>query len=297
VSQLAGIVTDPVEAPFTVTSQVKSVSHTWTVLVPVLVTFPTRALLVFEELTGPLTITFSEPSLTTEMIVTVTVPVPGELTFPLVSVAVYWNVTVPPLVVGPLSVNVATHGVGELLTLTVSRGSDGAPAEHDATATLSVAGNVTVAVPPAFMLVLRSPATGGVVSGAAATCSASVAVAVSAGESESVTVATTLKSPDAVGVPEITPAELMFNPAGKPVADQEYGGVPAVAVSVAEYGLPCVASGSGDVVVIATCGTGTIVTVTVPGDVLTFPLVSVALYWNVTVAPPADAPAVSVSVA
>jgi hypothetical protein len=227
--------TEPVGAPFTVTATLMSVSHTWNEVVPVLVTFPTKALLVFVEATGPLTITSSAPSFTTGMIVTVTVP--GDvLTFPLVSVALYWNVTVAPLVVAPLSVNVATHGVGELLTVTLSRGSDGLPANaHDATATLSVAGKLNVMVPPAFMLVLPSPATGGVTSGAAATCNARLAVAVSGVESESVAVTATVKSPVTVGVPKISPVdELMFNPAGRPVADHDTGGVPPELVSVVE---------------------------------------------------------------
>ena len=40
--------------------------------------------------------------------------------------------------------------------------------------------------------------------------------------------------PAAVGVPVIVPLPLIERPAGKPVADQMYGAVPPVAVSVAE---------------------------------------------------------------
>src|SRR5215470_8744036 len=122
-----------------------SPSHTWNVVVPVLVTFPTKALLVFVEATGPLTIRFSAPSFTGGAPMW-TVTVPGEvLVFGgvAVSVALYWNVT--SACAPPESVSVAWHGVGELLILTVSRGSDGPEdTAHDATATLSVAGNETV---------------------------------------------------------------------------------------------------------------------------------------------------------
>src|SRR5438876_367026 len=123
-------------------------------------------------------------------------------------------------------------------------------------------------------------------------------MAVSAGESASVTVGTTVKSPPTVGVPEITPVESTLSPAGRPVAVQVYGGVPPVAWRVTgPYGCPSVPPGRGDAVLTATCGIGTIVTVTV-AVLLTFggTAVSLALNWNVTVAP-VDAPLVSVSVA
>src|SRR5919201_6725596 len=121
--------------------------------------------------------------------------------------------------------------------LTLSRGSEMLPATRSqlATARLSVAGNATVVLAPAVRLKLALPATGGVVSGTAATCNARLAVAVSGGVSESVAVTATVKSPDTVGVPEISPVdELMFRPVGRPVADHDTGGVPPELVSVVE---------------------------------------------------------------
>jgi hypothetical protein len=55
-------------------------------------------------------------------------------------------------------------------------------------------------------------------------------VAVTCAESVACTV--TEKLPEAVGVPEMTPAELIERPLGRPEADQVYGGVPPVAASV-----------------------------------------------------------------
>ena len=49
---------------------------------------------------------------------------------------------------------------------------------------------------------------------------------------ESVTVIVTEKLPAAVGVPERLPALLRINPAGRPVAPNEYGAKPPVAVIV-----------------------------------------------------------------
>jgi len=49
---------------------------------------------------------------------------------------------------------------------------------------------------------------------------------------ESVTVRVTEKLPAAVGVPDMTPAELIERPLGRPEADQVYGAVPPEAASV-----------------------------------------------------------------
>jgi hypothetical protein len=78
----------------------------------------------------------------------------------------------------------------------VSRGSDGAPAEHDATpvASPSVAGSVTVVVLVVFrsMVALAFVVTGPLSTAGGVTVSIRVAVAVSGGESVSVAVMTTL---------------------------------------------------------------------------------------------------------
>ena len=68
----------------------------------------------------------------------------------------------------------------------------------------------------------------------------------------SVTLAVKLAGPDAVGVPDSTPALESDNPAGSdPVlTDQEYGVVPPVAASVTEYGIVTCPLGSGLLVVI-----------------------------------------------
>ncbi len=58
------------------------------------------------------------------------------------------------------------------------------------------------------------------------------------GAAESVTLIVTLPLLTAVGVPEITPPELIERPAGKPVADQLYGVVPPVAAIVMLYACP-----------------------------------------------------------
>ena len=53
------------------------------------------------------------------------------------------------------------------------------------------------------------------------------------GVPESVTFTRTENGPNSEGVPEITPADVMDKPAGKPVADQLNGVVPPVADMVA----------------------------------------------------------------
>jgi hypothetical protein len=65
--------------------------------------------------------------------------------------------------------------------------------------------------------------------------------------------------PAAVGVPEMTPAELIARPGGSaPLAsDHVYGGLPPVAPSVVEYGTPTVAAGSD--VVVMTSGGATVI--------------------------------------
>jgi hypothetical protein len=55
-------------------------------------------------------------------------------------------------------------------------------------------------------------------------------VAVACAESVACTV--TEKLPEAVGVPDMTPAELIERPLGRPEADHVYGGVPPVAARV-----------------------------------------------------------------
>jgi hypothetical protein len=46
---------------------------------------------------------------------------------------------------------------------------------------------------------------------------------------------TTVKVPDAVGVPVIAPAPEMESPLGNPVAENAYGPVPPIAATLAEY--------------------------------------------------------------
>src|SRR6266700_1133073 len=155
---LSGATEPVVGLPFTVMAQLMSESHTCHVPVPRFVTLPTMVLWSVAERTGPLTITFTESSMTTAgMIVTVTVAVlPVRFA---VSVALNWNVTVALDV--PLSVSVASHEFGAMLT--VSRGSDGLPtSEQNATgvASVSVAGNVAVVVVPALMLTVVFVVTG-----------------------------------------------------------------------------------------------------------------------------------------
>jgi hypothetical protein len=48
----------------------------------------------------------------------------------------------------------------------------------------------------------------------------------------SVACTVTEKLPEAIGVPDMTPAELTERPLGRPEADQVYGGVPPVAARV-----------------------------------------------------------------
>ena len=68
----------------------------------------------------------------------------------------------------------------------------------------------------------------------------SCAEAVSAGDALSVTVTVKLDAPVPVGVPEITPALDMVNPAGRfpALTDHVYPGVPPVALNVVLYELP-----------------------------------------------------------
>jgi hypothetical protein len=51
---------------------------------------------------------------------------------------------------------------------------------------------------------------------------------------ESVTAIDGVLVPEAVGVPEMVPEELIVRPAGRPVADQVYGVVPPPAAIFAE---------------------------------------------------------------
>jgi hypothetical protein len=77
-------------------------------------------------------------------------------------------------------------------------------------------------------------------------------VAVSAvGFVESVTLAVKLKEPDAVGVPEIVPADDNVSPPGKAPALmlQLYGVVPPLAASVIEYAVPACTEGTETVVI------------------------------------------------
>jgi hypothetical protein len=86
-------VTEPVGVPLTVTTTVKSSSHTVIGVLPSFDTLPTKALLVFVEVVGPLTITSNAPSTTgVGMIVTVTADV---LLVRLPSLALNWNVKSP----------------------------------------------------------------------------------------------------------------------------------------------------------------------------------------------------------
>ena len=65
---------------------------------------------------------------------------------------------------------------------------------------------------------------------AAATVMVNVWVAVAC--AESVTFRVTEKLPATAGMPDMTPAELIERPLGRPDADQVYGGVPPVAARV-----------------------------------------------------------------
>jgi hypothetical protein len=65
---------------------------------------------------------------------------------------------------------------------------------------------------------------------AAVTVMVNVWVAVAC--AESVAFRVTEKLPEAVGIPDMTPAELIERPLGRPAADQVYGGVPPVAARV-----------------------------------------------------------------
>ena len=62
-----------------------------------------------------------------------------------------------------------------------------------------------------------------------------LAVVLCCGLAESFTVIATVAVPEAVGVPLMTPAVLIDNPLGKPVADQLKGPVPPLDASVALY--------------------------------------------------------------
>ena len=69
---------------------------------------------------------------------------------------------------------------------------------------------------------------------------------------ESVTVTVIVNAPCTFGVPVTAPLdESMPRPAGRPVADQVYSGVPPVATIEPAYKVPCLPLGR-DVVVIAT---------------------------------------------
>jgi hypothetical protein len=65
---------------------------------------------------------------------------------------------------------------------------------------------------------------------AGATVTLYVLVAVTCAESVACTV--TEKFPETVGVPDMTPAELIERPLGKPEAVHVYGGIPPVAARV-----------------------------------------------------------------
>jgi hypothetical protein len=72
------------------------------------------------------------------------------------------------------------------------------------------------------------------VAGVVLTVIDSCAEAVCAGDALSVTVTVKVDVPVAVGVPEITPAFDIVNPAGRlPLTDHVYPGVPPLALSVA----------------------------------------------------------------
>ena len=68
---------------------------------------------------------------------------------------------------------------------------------------------------------------------------------------ESVTLAVKLKEPDAVGVPEIVPADDSVRPPGNAPALrlQLYGGVPPLAASVVEYTVPACPDGTEALVI------------------------------------------------
>ena len=75
----------------------------------------------------------------------------------------------------------------------------------------------------------------------------------------SATSTTNGKVPTTVGVPEISPAALKFNPGGSdpPTSDQASaltGGIPPRAVSVAEYGCPLTAEGRAAVLMSSVMG-------------------------------------------
>ena len=68
------------------------------------------------------------------------------------------------------------------------------------------------------------------------------------GAVESVTLTSTVLVEGDAGLPLITPALLMLKPVGSPDADQVYGAVPPLAVSVKEYAVPAGSVGSPVVV-------------------------------------------------
>jgi hypothetical protein len=79
-----------------------------------------------------------------------------------------------------------------------------------------------------------------------------VELAAFAGELLSLTVTVGVNDPPVVGVPLITPDELMLRPKGRPLADQVYGAVPPVASNVVDvYAALCLPIGS-DVVTMET---------------------------------------------
>ena len=87
---------------------------------------------------------------------------------------------------------------------------------------------------------------------AAVTVRVNAFVAVCAvGVVESVTLAVKLKEPEAVGVPEIVPAEDSARPAGSApeLMLQPYGVVPPLAASVIEYAVPACTEGTEAVLI------------------------------------------------
>ena len=92
----------------------------------------------------------------------------------------------------------------------------------------------------------------------------------------SITCTIKLDVPVAVGVPDITPVELLrVKPFGRvPVFDHVYGSTPPVAVRVWLYAVPSVPEGRGDEVVIVKGAIGIVVTLNAP---LTSPIVKVAV--------------------
>jgi hypothetical protein len=70
----------------------------------------------------------------------------------------------------------------------------------------------------------------------------------------SVTVAATVATVTAVGVPDMAPDGLPDKPAGKPLSDQVYGMTPPVALKPAEYATPTAPAGRLVVVMVSAAG-------------------------------------------